>query len=67
MEGEYRKTLSFGAEVALAFDRFWEKKQLSVDSKGRVYRTKIPRKRPNFDHVDFRNPYTKIRKGKQDG
>jgi len=41
--------------VARAYEEFWRKNQLGVDRKGRVYRTGIPRERPNADFVDFRN------------
>tara|TARA_R110002020_G_scaffold13828_3_gene49446 strand:+ start:256 stop:411 length:156 start_codon:yes stop_codon:yes gene_type:complete len=50
--------------VARAYEEFWRKNQLGVDRKGKAYRTKVPRERPVFDHVDFRNPK---RKGMRDG
>lgn len=59
--GRYEKQVSLGQQVARAFEKFWKKNQLSVDRKGKVYRTNVPRERPNLDHVDFRKV------GKRDG
>jgi len=58
-ESGYERQISLGRMVARAFEEFWKKNQLGVDRKGKVYRTKVPRERPAFDHVDFRNPKRK--------
>lgn len=63
-DGGFEKQISFGQQVARAFEEFWKKNKLSVDRRGKVYRTDVPRQRPNFDHVDFRNAK---RKGMRDG
>ena len=64
MRGERDNQISIGRQIARAFDEFWMKKQLGVDRKGRVYRTRISREKPGYDYVDFRNPR---RKGKKNG
>ena len=58
-EKRYERQISLGRMVARAYEEFWRKNQLGVDRKGRVYRTGIPRERPNADFVDFRNPKRK--------
>ncbi len=58
------KKLSLQVEVARCYERFWDKNQLSIDSKGKVFRTTIPRERPSQE-VDFRNGKTK--KGEKSG
>ena len=63
-ENGYERQISLGRMVARAYEEFWRKNQLGVDRKGKAYRTKVPRERPVFDHVDFRNPK---RKGMRDG
>jgi len=65
---EHGKSVPLGVQVARAFDKFWDKNQLSVDSKGKSYRTNIPRVRPKGagDFIDFRKPETK-KKGKKSG
>ena len=65
---EHEKRVPLGVEVARAFDKFWDKNQLSVDPKGKSYRTTIPRLRPKGagDFIDFRKAETK-KKGKKRG
>ncbi len=60
MEESYEKQMSVGRRVARAYEEFWRKNQLGVDRKGKVYRTKLPRERPNADFVDFRNLQRKV-------
>ena len=33
-------------EISEAWNRFWSKNKLAIDSNGKVYRTNIPRKMP---------------------
>lgn len=64
---EHGKRVPLGVEVARAFDKFWDKNQLSVDSKGKYYRTTIPRVRPKgAGEFDFRKTETK-KEGKKSG
>jgi hypothetical protein len=65
---EHGKSVSFGVQVARAFDKFWDRNKLAVDSKGKPYRTNSPRVRPKGagDFMDFRKPETK-KKGKKSG
>jgi len=58
---EHEKTVPIGIEVARAFERFWDKNELSIDKHGRIYRTTIPRVRPKGtgEFIDFRKPETK--------
>lgn len=65
---EHGKSASVGIQVARAFERFWNRNQLSVDSKGKVFRTMTPRVRPkgSGEFIDFRKAETK-KKGKKSG
>tara|TARA_R110002020_G_scaffold229524_1_gene440272 strand:+ start:1642 stop:1839 length:198 start_codon:yes stop_codon:yes gene_type:complete len=63
-ESGYETQISVGRLVARAYERFWAKNQLGVDRKGRIYRTDLPRERPNLDFLDFRQPK---RGGMKDG
>lgn len=62
------KPVPIGIQVARAFERFWDRNQLSVDSKGKPFRTNVPRVRPkgSGDFIDFRKAETK-KKGKKSG
>ena len=62
---EENKKVSLHVEVARCYERFWDKNQLSIDSKGKVFRTTISRERPSQE-VDFRNGKTK-EKGEKSG
>jgi hypothetical protein len=45
---------AFMQDVKVAYDRFWEKNQLTYKD-GRIYRTSIPRVRPKGQYeLDFR-------------
>lgn len=65
---EHEKRVPLGVEVARAFDKFWGRNKLAVDSKGKPYRTNVPRVMPKGagDFIDFRKAETK-KKGKKSG
>ena len=46
-------------EVNDGWHRFWNKNQLAVNSRGKVYRTTRPRKLPSKGKFDFRNERSK--------
>ena len=54
MSRERDSWVSFIQQVKVAYDRFWDKNQLAYKD-GRIYRTVLPRVRPNPSNLDFRN------------
>ena len=54
---ENKGKVSINILISQAYEKFWEKNKLSVDSDGKIFRTNVCRKRP-MSGVDFRNPET---------
>jgi len=62
---ENKDRVSINILISQAYEKFWEKNKLSVDSDGKIFRTNVSRKRP-MSGVDFRKPET-IKKDRENG
>ena len=62
---ENKGKVSINILISQAYEKFWEKNKLSVDSDGKIFRTNVSRKR-QMSGVDFRKPET-IKKDRENG